>query len=258
MTNEKVCLLGTKCKSAGEEDTCHSYCPLFIALHGMDGKTGRMGSSRIPKGYGLSTVSTSPARESQEKAYEIIDKYIQSFPRFFIENPTPSEQIKNLYLYSENSGTGKSLTASCILNSFLAFYYLECLKRSIQPSERPVFFLSMNSLQKDFLQMTRSGTPKEIAEEAGERYYETLEIVKRTELVVFDDIGTRSVSEAFRNDILDIIDHRQSYLKPSIFTSNLPITELPTLFGEQRLFDRIRDLCIVLEFEGNSHRGIRK
>lgn len=256
MTNDKNCLVARKCKLAGTEQ-CHSHCPVFIGLHGINGHSGRSGFSRIPQANKLMTVSTSPARDDQEKNYKVIDKYIESFTRFFIENPTPSEQIKNLYLWSESSGTGKTLTATCILNSFLAFYYLECLKQNKQPSQRPIFFLSMNSLQKDFLQMTRSGVPQELQQEAGERYYEALEIAKRSELVAFDDVGTRSVTEAFRNDILDVIDYRQSKQKPSIFTSNLPITELPTLFGEQRLFDRIRDLAIVLEFDGSSKRGRR-
>ncbi|MEC0488035.1 DNA replication protein, partial [Bacillus glycinifermentans] len=44
----------------------------------------------------------------------------------------------------------------------------------------------------------------------------------------------------------------------TIYTSNIAIERLPDVFGEQRLTDRIRDLCRVIEFEGESKRGLRR
>lgn len=258
MANENNCLLGRNCKSAGDETQCTKFCGLFVGLHGLGDNTGRIGAAGIPREYTLKTVSTSPVRDEQRAVYEKIDAYIQTFPRFFIASPEDtSERIKNLYLFSKNTGTGKTATSACVLNSFLAYYYAECLRRNKQPSDRPVYFLSMNSLQKDYLQMTREGVPRDLKEAAGERFYAALGYAKQAEMVVFDDIGTRSITEGLRNDVLDVIDSRQADMKPSIYTSNLKLSELPALFGEERLFDRIRDLSLVIEFTGESRRGRR-
>jgi DNA replication protein DnaC len=258
MTNEKRCLLGQKCKLAGNTEQCHDNCPLFIGLHGRSGDNGRSGFSRVPLEHRYTTVTTSPVRIKQPNAYRYIDAYAKSFMRYFDNSLDAKDRIKSIYMWSEKPGTGKTTTAISILNSFLAYYYLECLRRTETPVQRPTYFLSMNSLQKEFLQMSRQGVPIELQQIAGEKYYNEMNYAKQAELVVFDDVGTRSVSEAFRNDILDIIDYRQAHMKPSIFTSNLPIHELPALFGEERLFDRIRDLCIDIHFEEiESGRGKR-
>jgi DNA replication protein DnaC len=43
---------------------------------------------------------------------------------------------------------------------------------------------------------------------------------------------------------------------PTVFTSNLPIEEMAVVF-DARLYDRMRDMCAVLHFNGESKRGRR-
>lgn len=270
MTMKDNCLLGTQkasdnrepiCQFAGNEHKCTERCPFFVALHGLSGTNGKSGFGNIPLEHRYRTISSSNVRNGQNEAYRLLDLYEASFPRIFeqIEGRklNPVERIKNLYLWSPSPGTGKTASAAASLNSFLIKYYLGCLKRNIQPVQRPIYFLDINKFQTDYSQMTRTGVPEEIREEAGQRYYAQMEYAKNSLLTVFDDIGIRSVSEALRSDLLDCINHRMSKLYPSIFTSNLPMEELPNIFKEERLFDRIRDLAITIEFEGTSKRGKR-
>lgn len=263
--HHKKCLLGTNrlanettpiCKLAGTE-YCHSHCDFFIGLHGASGENGRNGFSDMSLENRLVTIQNSNVREKQPEAYKLLDLYDNSFHKIFDQTADPKSRVKNLYLYSESPGTGKTKSASACLNSFLIKYYLGSLKRNLQPQQRPIYFLDINQFQTDYNQMTRPGVPTHIREEAGERYYSKMEIVKNSLLVCFDDIGIRSVSEAFRSDLLDCINHRMSKMLPSIFTSNIPLEGLPEIFGEERLFDRIRDLAITIHFEGSSHRGRR-
>jgi DNA replication protein DnaC len=231
---------------------------LFIPLHGKSGETGRSGASEIPMEYRLSTIQNSIVRAEQEEAYELLDTYEASMSRIFEQSADPKSRVKNLYLWSAESGTGKSLTASSVLNSFLIKYYLGCKKRQLQADQTPIYFLDLNEFHTLFNKMTRPGIPTHVREEASETFYHQMAQAKKAVMVVLDDVGTRSITEALRGDILDIVNERMKHYRPTIFTSNLALEQLPALFGEQRLFDRIRDLALVIEFEGESKRGLRK
>jgi DNA replication protein DnaC len=84
-----------------------------------------------------------------------------------------------------------------------------------------------------------------------------MKFAQETPFIVFDDLAIRSVSEPFRADLHSVISYRVSNQLPCVYTSNLPLSELPTIYGEQRLYDRIRDLTIQLSFIGESKRGKR-
>jgi DNA replication protein DnaC len=249
-TNEHRCLLGTIrkdgekgkiCTFAGTSK-CNNHCDFFIALHGKSGETGRSGASEIPLEYRQTTIQNSVVRTEQPEAYELLDVYENSMVKIFSQTPDPKTRVKNLYLWSKESGTGKSVTASAVLNSFLARYYLGTKKRDLQAKQTPIYFLDLNKFQTLFNQMTRAGIPTHVREVASEKYYEQMDFAKRAVMTVLDDVGTRSVTEALRGDILDIVNERMNNYRPTIFTSNLALQELPALFGEQRLFDRIKCL----------------
>lgn len=73
---------------------------------------------------------------------------------------------------------------------------------------------------------------------------------------VIDDLGVRDATPAFRGDLHSVINHRTTNAMPTVYTSNLPIEEMATVF-DQRLYDRVRDQCAVLHFGGESRRGRR-
>ncbi|WP_431819283.1 hypothetical protein LWL40_27565 (plasmid) [Bacillus thuringiensis] len=84
-------------------------------------------------------------------------------------------------------------------------------------------------------------------------------IARSVPMLVMDDIGVREdVSDAFRMDLHALINYRNVEELPTIYTSNVPITELPRIFREERLADRIKDMTIQLTFTGDSKRGAKR
>lgn len=231
----------------------------YIALHGADGKGGRVINCNIPLEYRFTMLHNSPAKDDQEEIYKKLEVYVDSFKKQFNDTEVHNTkgQIKSVYLWSENSGTGKTTTACALANEFLAINYLGSLKRGLQPDETPVYFLDLNELQDLYNRFNRSGISSSISEEASLEYYERIEKAKKAKLVVFDDVGVRSASEAFRGDLHSLINYRVVNQLPNIYTANHPITELANVY-DNRLYDRIKDLTLTLHFEGESNRGVRR
>jgi DNA replication protein DnaC len=217
-------------------------------MHGYSGTGGRVANANTPADYRLLTLANSPARESQAKVYATIEKYVATFERQFEEG---ADRIKSLYLFSESPGTGKTTTAIAVLNEWMIAHYLGSLKRNRQAAQTPAYFLDVNAFQTDYNLATMTN------DEAGINSIKA--VIKRAQtapFAVIDDIGVRSASEAFRAYIHAIINYRTVNGMPTIFTSNLPIEEMAVVF-DARLYDRMRDMCAVLHFDGTSKRGRR-
>ena len=275
MTNERNCVLANGCKAAGTS-ACNRQCPHFIALHGATGNGGRSAAAGLSREYRLTTLANSPARSDQPAVYKSVENYVKTFERQFEQTEgyiEPADRIKSLYLYSANSGTGKTTTAAALLNEWLRVHYSGSLKRVQQPLLRPAYFLDVNEWQNDYNEFNRPRVPDSVAEPAAARYYRALEAAKTAPFAVLDDIGVRSPSDGFRGDLHGIINARVTNQLPTIYTSNIPLKsdveprkrvpankpyDIADVFGEGRLADRVRDLCRVIEFEGESKRGLRR
>ena len=231
--------------------SCTHICPHRIALHGLDGKSGRIGNAGLPADYRGITLANSPAREGQAEIYGFLRQYVETFSR------TDGEPIKSLYLWSESPGTGKTTTASALISEWIARDYLGAIKRGEQPRQFSAYFLDVNAWQTEYNEFNRPRVPDNIAEPAAERYYRAMERARTAPFAVYDDIGVREkTSDAFRGDLHSIINYRVTEGKPTVYTSNLPIEEMANVFDE-RLYDRIRDQCGVIHFDGKSRRGRR-
>jgi DNA replication protein DnaC len=253
-TNEKNCILGHgACNFAGQEGTCNRLCFSFIQMHGVSGDTGRVGTGNTPRSHRLSTTANTNVRQRQENAYRVIDKYLK---RLFEPRDLKDEQL-SLYLYSENPGTGKTSTASAILNTYIVKSFINASKKGETPHHFPAYFLDANEWQTIYNEATRQNVPKEIAEDAWEKYYNMKKIAETVPFLVLDDVAVRTITEGHRGDLHSLINHRVNNCMPTVYTSNIPISRLPEVFGEERLFDRMRDQTLELDFEGNSQRGMR-
>jgi DNA replication protein DnaC len=271
MTNEKSCLLHTYCQLAGDPVSCTSRCPFFVNLYGSSGDKGIVKNANVPRDYRMLTLSTSPARDAVVKIVKddgkvLVDKkgnaeqpildilvgYAKTFTRQFEDG---ANAIRSLYLYSEQPGTGKTTTAAALANEYLIRHYLGSKKRKLQPHNRPVYFLSMNRWHAKFHEFNRRNVPEHIGEPAAAEYYDMHNFAKHAPFLVIDDIGVREASDAFNMDVLDLVDHRVANRLPTVYTSNVPVESLKHIY-DSRVFDRVRDLCMILEFVGDSHRGL--
>jgi DNA replication protein DnaC len=269
MTHANNCILSSRCKLAGTSE-CNRACGHFIAMHGYSAKGGRVANANTPTDYRLLTAQTSPARANQAQIYTTIEKYAATFDRQF---EADGARIKSLYLWSESPGTGKTTTAIAVLNEWLIAHYLGSLKRNRQATQTPAYFLDVNEWQTDYNNFNRPKVPDAIAEPAAKRYYTAMERAKHAPFAVLDDVGVRDCTDGFRGDLHTVINARVTNQLPTIYTSNLPIEFVETdknkkipaympydlidVFGEKRLADRMRDMCAVLHFNGNSFRGRR-
>src|SRR5690625_2704437 len=222
--------------------SCTHICPHRIALHGLDGKSGRIGNAGLPADYRGITLANSPAREGQTKNYEIFERYAETFSR---------GGVKSLYLWSESPGTGKTTTASALISEWIARDYLGAIKRGEQPRQFSAYFLDVNALQTSYNLATMTND-----DDAMKRIGAIIKRAQDAPFAVIDDIGVRSASEAFRAYVHAVINYRVTEGKPTVYTSNLPIKEMANVFDE-RLYDRIRDQCLPIHFEGKSKRGRR-
>lgn len=262
MTNEKSCVLASACKLAGNPTHCTSRCSSFVSLHGASGSGGRVAAAGIPNDYRMDTIKTMPTRDSTVKIggntptlANVLDSYVDSFKRQF---EASGERVKSLYLWSRSPGTGKTTTAAALANTYLIKHYIGSLAHDRQVLQRPVLFVDVNQLQTDYNQFNRPRVPDAVAEPAAQRYYRTIEQAKVVPFVILDDVGVReNVSDGFRGDLHSVINARVTNQLATVYTSNLPISELTMVFGEARLADRIRDMTMEIEFLGGSNRGMR-
>ncbi|WP_433943662.1 ATP-binding protein [Paenibacillus sp. SN-8-1] len=252
-THADNCILSQYCSLAGSAK-CNALCSSYIACHGYNGAGGRVANANLPAEYRLVTLQNSPARAEQAEAYKLIDAYVNTFPRQF---SAEGERIKSLYLFSLEPGTGKTTSAAAVLNEWITRHYIGSLQRNRQALERPAYFLDVNAWQTLFLGFNRSHVPQETAEPLAAEYYTMEQRAKAAPFAVLDDIGVRSASEAFRADLHSVINHRVANALPTVYTSNIPMDELTQVF-DQRLADRVRDMCVVVPFKGESKRGIRR
>ena len=232
---------------------CPPSCQHRLALQGLNGKGGRLATAGAPADYRHLTLANSPARESQAKAYEALAQYVATFSRMF---DADNQRIKSLYLFSANTGTGKTTSAAAVMNEYIIANYLGALKNGQQPLQQPAYFLDVNEWQTYFLGFNRGNIPQDVAEQYSRPYYSMMERAKLAPFAVLDDIGVRGATEAFRADLHTIINYRCANALPTVYTSNIPIEKLAEVF-DGRLYDRVRDQCAVIPFTGESKRGRR-
>jgi primosomal protein DnaI len=95
---------------------------------------------------------------------------------------------------------------------------------------------------------------------------ETLDLLKETDIVVFDDIGAENLNPWVRDHVMGAILNYRMNRKPTFFTSNYDLDALQQHFsftskdGEDefkahRIMDRIRPYVDVVTVGGRNHRG---
>ena len=177
------CILSNHC-SLYKSESCNRQCTSYIALHGHSGNGGRMAATNLPKEYRHLTLQDNPVRASQPKVYKSIEAYVTTFSRQFEVGASldPKDKIKSMYLFSEETGTGKTTTAAVILNEWLIRHYIGSLQRNRQSLQVPGYFLDVNEWQTLFNEFNRSNIPRETAEKSAKEYYRRGAVMRRWHL----------------------------------------------------------------------------
>jgi DNA replication protein DnaC len=144
-----------------------------------------------------------------------------------------------LHIHSKQAGNGKSSWAIRLLQTYFNNIWLRTdLKCRALFVNVPLFLLKLKesiSNKSDYIDHIK------------ENIYDC-------DLVIWDDIGTKSATVYEGENLLSIIDYRIGNGKANIFTSNLNNKELHEALGD-RLASRICNSGINIEFKGGDKRG---
>lgn len=188
------------------------------------------GTSGIPAEYEKCTVhsfdiSLYNDTETAKKIKHAAGEYINHFQQF-------REQGKGLYFYSRAKGSGKTRLACSLGNAVIA-------TNTMRVSY--IKTIELLSMIKD----TYNKKDTEITEK------EVLDSIKKAPFLIVDDIGTEKTSEWVNSIFLEILDYRISHLLVTIFTSNVPQSDLKL---DERIVDRIIKMSIEIHFPEESIR----
>ncbi|MGE6629620.1 DNA replication protein [Bacillus sp. NPDC077027] len=234
--------------------TCDYTCFACTFMHGLTEGKGMWTTLGVPKKYRDCRFTNLPIKTDNPKPYTLIEKYVGNILDFVLERNT------GLFFYSvptkENpmgTGTGKTTSAVTILNHFLIERCRAFLKGEMELQDNPALFVKSTELQNTFNAMFRGKT--EMKETASIRYYNLKNSLKKCELVVFDDIATRGsrISEAFEEELYEILDSRNTNGLTTIFTSNVSLEEMSKNVGE-RITSRIAGMTVKVGFTGADNR----
>ena len=157
------------------------------------------------------------------KTENIARKYVANFN-------TMREQGTGLLLCGQ-VGTGKSFLAAAIANELIN-QGTPCLMTN--------FSRIISRISEKF---------------GGDQKY--LDNLNRFDLLVIDDLGAERDSEFTWEKVMNVIDARYRAGLPIIITTNLMPREIydPSDIRRQRVFSRLKEMCVCLEVKGADRRG---
>lgn len=205
--------------------------------------TTRLATTKVPSKYKEVTLDNAAPRADQTAAFKVFDSYSKTFER--------GTDLKSLYLYSASPGTGKTTSACALLNEYVYRTIIRVAKSGNTIPKSPAYFLDVNELQKTYNLASMTNDSDKLSVVAS-----LLEHTSTVSFAVIDDIGVRNASQSFRSLLHSVINHRVAEELPTVYTSNLPISELATIYDD-RLADRLREQTVEIAFKGESKRGRR-
>lgn len=148
---------------------------------------------------------------------------------------------KNLYLYSTTCGNGKTAWSLRLLRSYVDKIWIssEITCRVLYISV-PKFLLELKANISNHSQYI-------------EHIYKH---VRTTDLVIWDDIGSKCGTEFEIENMLSLINNRLDAGKSNIYTSNIPPEMLSQVLGP-RLGSRVVGMSEVVQLRGGDKRGLK-
>lgn len=235
------CKYSRSCKKFNTKE-CTPLCYPYVFMHGTGGNGGLWITRNVPKKYSDCFKENLPIKN--EPSYKRILDYINKLPHLILNKNV------GLYLYG-GTGNGKTTTAIAILNEYTIARSKLHLKGELKITENPALFVKLSSFQNTYNAQFRGTQDMQV--EASGSYYRFKERMKSVELLVIDDIAMRDSTEAFRQELYEIIDHRVTEDLTTIYTSNVTLNDLVEFLGE-RISSRIEGQAYPIKFEGKDQR----
>lgn len=157
------------------------------------------------------------------KQMKLAKRYVTQWDKMFRENMG--------LLFWGNTGNGKTFTAACIANELIS-------------SGVPALITSFPKILENAQGMYGEDRLS---------YFRSFDVY---DLLVIDDLGAERKSDFAMEIVYSVIDQRYITKKPMIITTNLTLDEIkePESMTLQRIYDRISEMCIPVEFKGESLR----
>ena len=146
----------------------------------------------------------------------------------------------NLYIYSENTGNGKTAWSLRLINA-----YFNTIWHKSDLTCRGLFI----HVPRLLLELKDNITEKS----------SYIQHIKKNiidaDIVIWDEIGTKGLSSYEFENVLNMVNARIDNNKSNIYTSNLNPSELKECVGD-RLYSRIVNLSKNIELRGMDKRGL--
>lgn len=226
---QKECVLT---KSDGTTRTVHCACDCSVAQNKREAEEKR---KRDRMQYLDSMRRTGfPDAEMREWTFaksDHTDHKNENIARKYVENFDAMRSQGTGLLLCGSVGTGKSFLAAAIANELIS-QGTPCLMTN--------FSRIISRVSEKF---------------GGDQKY--LDNLNRFDLLIIDDLGAERDSEYMWEKVMDVIDARYRAGLPLIVTTNLNPKDLydPSDIRRQRVFSRLKEMCIFLEVNGADRRS---
>lgn len=193
-----------------------------------------LSNSQIPKRY-LEDIQLIPSLIDEDVFLELKD--IKDNIKQFVDKGN------NLLIYSSNVGNGKTTLSTKMIKE-----YINSVSNIKFKNNCPALFINVtNFLNEKKLAITDSSLQSKV--------YDTEQKILSANLVVFDDIGVKNISDYDLGALYYWIDYRTNNLKSCIYTSNLQPSSLKKVLDD-RLYSRIVNYSILKEIKDGDSREI--
>lgn len=159
------------------------------------------------------------------------DPKIENIARKYVENFNSMREQGTGLLLCGQVGTGKSFLAAAIANELIS-QGTPCLMTN--------FSRLISRISEKF---------------GGDQKY--LDNLNRFDLLIIDDLGAERDSEFTWEKVMNVIDSRYRAGLPLIVTTNFGLKDFTDRgdIRRQRVFSRLKEMCILLEVKGADRRG---
>lgn len=248
---EIKCKFDELCSKRGTP-RCSPICAAYTFMQGEYGNKGLWATRKVPFKYDGCRLSNLPklSPDVTDKtvrlyAENILEKVSGGVGLFLASKPTTENRF--------GTGNGKTTTAATLVNEYTIARAHQHLRGENRLTDKanPALFVKSSEFQNMYNAQFR-GT-SDMQNEAAAKYYSFKEAMMKVELLVIDDIALRSGTDAFINEMYEIIDHRAVEELCTIYTSNIPLKELTSIYGD-RIVSRIEGSTYSLYFDGKDHR----